>query len=156
MIYIGINALLWAAAITTGLSSFADTGVGAFVTFVLFIFAIIVTATALGSGSCHLSDLADIQAAKGKIEAGREALASAMNLTRDENGLPEQLLALNQDNNPATRYMELVNSHITNIRYEEERLARAQANIDVRAVGPLSFVVEWIPKPVDHSRNILP
>jgi len=160
MIYVSINTFLWAAAITWGSSSMTDTGAGTFVAAVLFIVAAAMTIAAIGSVGSHMSDVADVQAAKGKIEAGQDALKAVKALTGDKTGLPEQLLALSQDNNPVynpvSTYMELVNRHITNLRYEEERLARAQANIDVRTVGPFSFVAEWIQEPVDHSRTTLP
>lgn len=156
MIYLGINTFLWAAAITWVNTSMTETSSGAFVAAMLFIAATIMSIMAIVSVGSHMTDVADVQAAKGKIKAGQVALEAAKDLTGDKTGLPEQLLALSQDNNPASTYMELVNRHITNLRYEEERLARAQANIDVRSVGPFSFVARWIQEPMDHSRTALP
>lgn len=89
----------------------------------------------------HMTDLSCLKAADTNIRAAEAALDQVKALAAGtETGLPEQLLALQQETNPVTKYMGLVDSAIDELRRAKERKAHYEANIASRAAGLLGIV----------------
>ena len=95
-----------------------------------------------GSVTTHLDDLAKLAYLTKSVTSAEERLESVKALAADKHGLPEQLLALKQEDNPVTKYMGLVNQAITNVEISKDNLARYTSRIGARAVGPFSIVVD--------------
>lgn len=99
--------------------------------------------TVLASVVSHLDDLSRVHRGKAGIATAETRLEKVRALAADQTGLPEQLLALQQDDNPVTKYMGLVDSALRNLENEQNYTQRAQASIAARKAGPLSCVVTW-------------
>ncbi len=96
----------------------------------------------------HMEDLAKLAYMKSSVASSEERLEAVKALAADKHGLPEQLLALKQDDSPVTKYMGLVSQAITNVETAKDNLARYTSRIDARAVGPFGIVVDVLGKTV--------
>ena len=96
----------------------------------------------LTSVTSHMEDLAKLAYLKTSIASANERLTAVKALAADKHGLPEQLLALKQDDNPVTKYMALVSNAIVNVETATDGYNRCLSQIEARAVGPFSIVVD--------------
>ena len=102
----------------------------------------------LTSITSHMDDLAKLAYLNTSITSANERLESVKALAADKHGLPEQLLALKQDDNPVTRYMGLVSDAIRNVETAKDNYNRYVSRVQARAVGPFSIVVDVLGRTV--------
>ena len=89
-----------------------------------------------------MENLAELHASGSLVRAAETKLEQVKALAADQAGLPEKLLALQQDNSPVTTYMSLVNRAMSDVENRKRSQANIEGKIASRAVGPFSIVVK--------------
>jgi len=140
----GIIAILTLAGLAVLGTSFVGpgNGMGYFLAIPSAVLAIWLTFCLIGSIWNHMENLAELHAADTEVQAAETKLEHVRALAADQTGLPEQLLALDQKDNPVTYYMKVVQDALSGVEYRTNDKARIEGKIASRAAGPFSIVVK--------------
>ena len=139
---------LIAIAVLVGLAFLGTTfvgpgnGMGYFLAIPSAVLAIWLTLCLFGSIWNHMDNLSELHASGSLVRAAETKLEQVKALAADQAGLPEKLLALQQDNSPVTTYMSLVNRAMSDVENRKRSQANIEGKIASRAVGPFSIVVK--------------